>query len=102
MYWKRYALVFLISAIIFGVALEVSNLLYDRRFREIESIERRITLSLLSSEVQFALLAESTTCATDSSPLLAGEINELASRLEFMEEERGSDDPEVMALKSQY
>jgi hypothetical protein len=100
--WRKYGLVFLISAAIFAVALALSDRLYRARLSEVESIERRITLNLLSSEVQFALLADSSSCATETSPILAGELNSLASRLEFMERERGSEDPEVEALKSQY
>lgn len=100
--WRKYGLVFLISAAIFTLALLASDRLYRARLSEVESIERRITLNLLSSEVQFALLSGSASCTTGASPILAGEMNSLASRLEFMEEERGTDDPEVATLKAQY
>jgi len=99
--WGKYVLVLLITASLFAFAFLLSDLFYGRRVREIELIERRISLSLLSSEVQFDLLLEAP-CTRSNSPVLADEINALAARLEYLENERGSDDREVIFLKSRY
>ena len=99
--WGKYVLVFFVTASLFVLAFLLSDLFYGRRVREIERIERRISLSLLSSEVQFDLLLEAP-CTSEGSPVLADEINALAARLEYLERERGSDDREVVFLKSRY
>lgn len=99
--WGKYIFVLLITAAVFGAAFVVSNFFYERRLREAESIERRIALNLLSSEVQFELLAEAP-CSAGSSPLLTEEINTLASQLEFLEGSRGANDTEVRFLKERY
>ncbi len=99
--WGKYVLVFLITAALFGTAFLASDLFYGRRLREIEEIERRISLSILSSEVQYDLLSEAP-CASESSAVLADELNGLAARLEYLENERGSDNAEVRALKERY
>jgi hypothetical protein len=99
--WSKYVFVFLITAALFGTAFLASELFYGKRVREIESLERRISLSLLSSDVQFNLLLEAP-CASESSAVLADEINALAKRLEYLENERGSEDSEVVFLKSRY
>ena len=100
-HWGKYILVFLITASIFGTALVASNFFYERRLQEIDTLERRMTLNLLSSEVQFELLAVEP-CSASTSPVLADEINTLASRLEFLEGERGSGNEEVKLLKARY
>ncbi|MEK7560712.1 MAG: hypothetical protein AAB539_02025 [Patescibacteria group bacterium] len=99
--WGKYILVFLITVSVFGTAFIASNFFYERRLKEVDEIERRISLNLLSSEVQYALLSE-TPCLATSSPVLGEEINALASRVEFLETERGSGDSEVQFLKSRY
>jgi hypothetical protein len=86
---------------LFASAFVASNFFYGRRLREVDSLERQITRNLLSSEIQFDLLAE-TPCDADGAPLLGRELTALASRLEYLESARGRDDDEVRALREQY
>lgn len=100
-HWGKYIFVFLITVSVFGTAIAVNNFFYERRLSAVDSIERRITLNLLSSEVQFELLSEAS-CETSSSPILTDEINTLASQLEFLEGSQGKNDPEVLSIKERY
>lgn len=100
-HWGKYIFVFLITVSVFGTAIAVNNFFYERRLSAVDSIERRITLNLLSSEVQFELLSEAS-CAASSLPVLADEINTLASQLEFLEGSRGRGDAEVLSIKERY
>lgn len=101
MRWAIYAQALLITVAIFALALVLSDHFYKRRLREIGEIERRIALDLLSSDVSFELLAEAP-CMATSTPPFVREIEALASRLEFLERERGANDSEVELLKSRY
>ena len=100
-HWGKYIFVFLITVSVFGTAIAVNNFFYARRLNEVDSVERRITLNLLSSEVQFELLSEAS-CAASSSPILTDEINTLAAQLEFLEGSRGRSDAEVLSVKERY
>lgn len=103
---KKYILVFFITLGIFAVAFLLSEYFYNARVGQIRSLENNINQNILETEIQYALLADSA-CDdggnTDGgSPILIDEINTLAKKLSYMEEERGTDDPEVIALKKYY
>lgn len=100
-HWGKYIFVFLITVSLFGTAIAINNFFYGRRLSAVDSMERRIALNLLSSEVQFELLSEAS-CAASSSPILTDEINTLASQLEFLEGSRGRSDAEVLSVKERY
>ncbi len=99
--YKKYILVFFITLGVFALAFLLSNFLYQQKIREVDTLEDKIALSLLSSEVQSALLSEFS-CEATSTPFLARELNELSAQLTFMESERGINNPAVIALKKRY
>lgn len=101
----KYLFVFLITLALFALAFLFSEFLYQKRVGQLEALESNIRRSILESEIQYALLAD-VACEDDgaegSSSILIEEINRLATRLEYLEEQRGTDDPEVVALKKYY
>ena len=99
--WQKYIFVFIITGIIFGTALYISNFASEKRLQEIKSIEDKIAVDLLSSETQFSLLAESS-CEDIGNQSFSDEINSLAEKLSYTEEKLGSDDKEVIELKRYY
>jgi hypothetical protein len=101
MEWKKYAYTFLITAVIFATAIYVSNYFSQKRMNEIKDIESRIAVDILASETQFSLLSE-LSCRDISSSLLSKELSNLGDKLAFTEENRGSDDAEVINLKKYY
>ena len=99
--WKKYAYTFLITAVIFATAILASNFFNQRRINEIKNIESRIAVDILSSETQFSLLTE-LSCRDIGNSFLSKELATLGDRLSYTEEQRGSDDSEVVNLKRYY
>ncbi len=100
---KKYVVVFFITAAVFTVVFFLSNYLYGERISQVKNIEDNISRNILESEVQYALLADAA-CETSEAktPAMVSEINSLSNRLSYMEEQRGADDAEVIALKKYY
>src|SRR3989344_7589404 len=101
MEWRKYTYTFLITALIFGTAIFVSNYFSQKKINEIKNIESRIAVDILASEMQFSLLSE-LSCREISSSFLSKEISILGDKLSYMEENRGSKDTEVINLKKYY
>jgi hypothetical protein len=99
--WQKYAYTFLITAVIFFTAIFLSNFFNQKKINEIQNIESRISVDLLSSETQFSLLSE-LPCNEINNTFLSKEMGELGDKLAATEENRGSDDPEVLNLKKYY
>lgn len=99
---KKYLMVFIITAAIFGTALFVSQRLSDKRIEEVRAIESKIAIDILSSETQFNLLAESSCQDVGGSPFLSTELNTLAGELSYTEERLGDNNEVVIGLKKYY
>lgn len=59
-------------------------------------------MDILSSETQFALLKEFSCKSIDHSTAFSEELNNLAQKLSYMEENLGTNNPEVISLKKYY
>lgn len=101
MEWKKYAYTFLITAAIFATAILASNYFSQKRVNEIKDIESRIAVDILASETQFSLLSE-LSCRDITSSFLSKELSNLGDKLSYTEQNRGSDDAEVLNLKKYY
>lgn len=99
---KKYLLAFAITVTVFLGALIISNKSSTQRIAEIKAIENNISMDILSSETQFALLKEFSCKAIDHSTAFSEELNNLAQKLSYMEENLGTKNPEVMSLKKYY
>lgn len=100
--WKKYLIAFLITSIIFGTALYVSTRFNERRIEAIRSIEERISTDILSLETQFDLLEELSCKDIEKNPVLTRELSNLAERLDYTENQLGTENPEVIRLKKSY
>ena len=98
---KKYLYVLAITSLIFFTAIYLSNYFNEKKLREVKSIGDKIAIDILSSETQFALLQESS-CKDVSSSVLSEEINNLAPKLSYTEEQFGSGNDEVLRLKRYY
>ena len=99
--WKKYFFTFVITAIIFGSAIFLSNYFSQKKVDEIRSIQDKIAIDILSSETQFSLLEESS-CKDIGSGTLSTELGALEEKLSSTAQERGVNDSEVQALKRYY
>ena len=98
---KKYLYAFLITSVIFFTALYVSNYFGQKKIEEIRLIQNQIAADILSSEVQTSLL-EQFSCRDVANTALSIELGALGEKLSYTEENRGSDDPEVLSLKHYY
>ena len=101
MEWKKYAYSFLITAVIFATAIFASNYFNQKKLNEIKQIETNIAVDILSSETQFSLLSE-LSCRDIGNSFLSRELATLGDKLSYTEDNRGSDDEEVINLKRYY
>ncbi|MDO8572208.1 MAG: hypothetical protein Q7S11_00385 [bacterium] len=99
--YRKYIFVFIITSVIFFTAFAISNYSDKKRIQNIQSIEDKIALDLLSSETQFNLLKELSCKAIDNS-VLSQELNSIAEKLTYAEENLGVTNPEVIRLKKYY
>src|SRR3990167_3924982 len=98
---KKYFIAFAITAIIFGTAIFVSNILSQKKLEDVRAIENRVALDILSSEVQFALLEE-TSCKDIGPGFLSKELGPLGEKLSYAENQQGFDSNDVKILKRSY
>jgi hypothetical protein len=98
---KKYLVAFLITAAIFSTAVFASSALNDKKVEDVRAIENRVALDILSSETQFALLAE-TSCRDIGPGFLSKELGPLGERLSYAENTSGFNDDDVESLKRSY
>jgi hypothetical protein len=80
----------------------VSNNLNQKRIEQIRQIEEKISVDILSLETQFDLLEQLSCNQIKENPVLSQELQGLADRLQYAEEELGTDDERVIELKKSY
>ena len=98
---KKYVVAFLITALIFGTAVFASSVLNNKKVQDVRDIENRVALDILSSETQFALLAE-TSCRDIGPGFLSKELGPLGERLSYAENTNGFNVDDVESLKRSY
>ncbi len=99
--WKKYVIVLFITTTIFVTGLWVSNYLSNKKIDQLKSIEDKISVDLMSSETQFSLLQE-LSCKDVSTTVLSSELNSLADKITYSENNIGNDDTNVVSLKKYY
>ncbi len=98
--WKKYLIVFFITLGLFMSATYISNYFGNKKIDQIKTIQDKIAIDILSSETQFSLLSE-LSCKNISDSVFSGELEELGSKLEWGQNNLGSDS-EVTYLKKYY
>lgn len=99
---KKYLFAFIITSLVFFGALIVSNKFSSERIAEIRAIESSISMDILASETQFALLKDSSCKAIDHRTAFSEELSSLTQKLTYMEENLGTHNAEVINLKKHY
>jgi len=99
---KKYLLALVITMIVFFGALIASNKFSAQRIAEIKAIENNMSMDILASETQFALLKEASCKTIDHSTAFSEELNNLAQKLSYMEDDLGTDNRDAISLKKYY
>ncbi|MFA6226905.1 MAG: thioredoxin family protein [Candidatus Paceibacterota bacterium] len=99
--WKIYLYAFIITLAIFITAISLSNYIDNKKTAQIKSMGEKISLDVLSSETQFALL-EGAACKNVADSEFSKEMNSIAEKLSYMEDQMSQNDPELLYLKKYY
>jgi len=99
--WKKYIIVLFITSTIFITGLWFSNYLSNKKIDQLKSIESSISIDLMSSETQFSLMGE-LSCKDVSTTVLSSELNSLADKISYSENNIGIDNIDVISLKKYY
>ncbi len=99
--WKKYFYVFLVTVAIFLTAFFVSDTLGNKKIQDIQTMQNRVSIDILSSETQFALLSESS-CETVGDTSLSKDLDSLAAKLSYAEVSLNSNKEDVLWLKKNY
>lgn len=98
---RKYIIAFLITALIFGTAVFASSLISNKKIEDVRAIENRVAQDILSSETQFALLAE-TSCKDIGPGFLSQELGPLGEKLSYAENQKGFNLEDIDSLKRSY
>lgn len=99
--YRKYIIAFVITAAIFTTAVLASSILAQRKIDDVRAIGNRITLDILSSETQYALLEE-TSCRDIAPGFLSKELGELGEKLAYAENNTGFKEEDIESLKRSY
>lgn len=98
--WIRYIMVFLITLAIFLTTAWLSSFMNDRKLNNIKNTQDKIAIDIMSSETQFQLL-QGFSCKDVSSENLSKELNSLAEKISYSEENINKKE-DVTDLKKYY
>ncbi len=99
--YKRYAIVFVITAALFLTGFWLSNHFGNRKISSLKTIQDQIALNILSSETQFMLLSE-TACDSGTNAALSEELSTLSDKLDYGERTIGAHHPEMVSLRNYF
>jgi len=102
----HYAIVFFVTLGLFILAFFLSDKASNARISQIQEIQDKISLDILSIETRYALLGNSSCDHVVSNENFERELNEelnnLARRVKFMESDLGPENLNLLAIKQQY
>ena len=99
--WKKYLIAFFISATVFIGAITLSNYFNNRKLDSLGTIQENISIDLLSSETQYALLGTLDCSQISPSSMLSDQLNDLSKKIEYSDNAIGKSD-ELTRLKESY
>jgi thiol-disulfide isomerase/thioredoxin len=98
--WKKYFIVFLITATLFLTASYLSDYFVNKKINQLKNIQDKIAIDILSSETQFSLLSE-LSCKNISDSIYSPELEELGNKLEWSQNNLSATE-EISNLKKYY
>jgi hypothetical protein len=99
--WKKYIWTLLITLVIFITAISLSSFFNNKKLANLKDIEAKISTDIMSSETQYALLAEAS-CKDLSGDVLSQELNAFAQKLTYTEGTLSKDSADLLRLKTYY
>lgn len=100
--WRKFIIVFFITALLFATGIYFSNYLSNRKINQVRDMQDKISIDILSSETRFALLKQSSCEDFNSNSILSDELSSVGTRLEFLESTLGAKNEDVIGFKKYY
>lgn len=100
--WKKFVIVFFITALLFATGFYFSNYLSNRKINQIKDMQDKISIDILSLETRFALLKQSSCEDFNGDSILSDELASVGTRLEFLESTLGAKNEDVIGFKKYY
>jgi hypothetical protein len=97
----KYILVFCLTLLIFLFGVLLGNYFTEQKFSQITNIEDDLRLQTAGAELQYLLLLQEPCKYINSTPL-TDDLYQISERLDYMETQRGENDPDVLRLKNSY
>ncbi|MFC1723065.1 hypothetical protein ACFL0V_02920 [Nanoarchaeota archaeon] len=98
---NKYIAVFAITTLVFVVGILLGNYFSEQKLDQVDHLGQNLKIDTLAMELQYELIAEDP-CAHVNNTLLAEDLYEMASKLDYMENRLGEDNPDVVELKKYY
>jgi thiol-disulfide isomerase/thioredoxin len=98
---RKYIFTFVLTATLFITAFFASSFFSEKRVENVKEIQDNIAIDILSLETQFDLLKE-VSCSNVNDSMLSPQLSEIGDKLSRTENDRGSDDADVVYLKKYY
>ncbi len=98
---QKYVSVFAITTLIFISGILLGNHFSNNKISELAEMTERIQLNTLGAELQFLIISKEP-CRLLNESDLGNELQSIGSKLEFMENELGTDNKKVLNLKEYY
>ncbi len=103
---KKYIIVFLITTSIFISAFYISGEISNRRIKQLDTVQEKLSLNILATETRFSLLQQAS-CENvlEGSNLEIGitqELNSLAQRIKFLENGLDFQNQSLALLRDRY
>jgi len=101
MSWKKYIYAFIITLFIFFTAMYISNYFNTNKLEQIKATENKLSIDILATETEFALLGEAP-CTEIEKSTLSKELGELGNKLSFLENTASDNGTEFDTMKKYY
>lgn len=99
--WKKYFLVFLITAAVFLTAVGLSQYFNNRKFSSLKAIQDDISIDILSSEIQYSLLEEKP-CTDANNSALSNELADFSEKIQYSQNNNIGLSDDLLQLKKTY
>lgn len=97
----KYVAAFAITTLIFIVGIIIGNYISTQKLSTIDDLQRDLMQKTISSELQYLLMSEHPCESVDASELTQ-ELFDIGSKLDFMENQLGKTNADVISLKAYY
>lgn len=99
--WTKHTAVLAITVLIFFTGILLGTILNKNKVDSVREMSEELRISTMSSEIEFAILAENPCVVTDLE-FLSDDLHQLSLKVDYMENQLGSQNKDVKEVKNFY